>query len=253
MFNTGTDKQWEKSGKNDPYYGVLTLEKYRSVNLTEENKEEFFDSGYGHLDHILMKIERYIEQDFIIRKALDFGCGVGRLLVPLAEIAESVTGIDVSQAMLDEAKKNCEARAIKNASFLKSDDSILPLSGKYNFIHSFIVFQHIPVRRGECIFRNLLGLLDDGGVCVIHFTYAKARKIMEWVQWVTRCIPFAANTINLLKGKGFFAPQMQMNSYDLNRILSVIQNNGIPDFYAEYTNHGGSLGIILYFKKPEKA
>jgi 2-polyprenyl-3-methyl-5-hydroxy-6-metoxy-1,4-benzoquinol methylase len=91
MFHNDTDKEWEKFGKNDPYYGVLTKDEFRSKNLTEELKKEFFATGSSYINDLLDKIKRHIDKDFQIRKALDFGCGVGRLVIPLAEISQEVT------------------------------------------------------------------------------------------------------------------------------------------------------------------
>ena len=251
MFNSNTDKAWEKFGKNDPYFGVLTHSKYQKSNLTNENKEEFLNSGYIYIDSVLKKIKKHLDIDYQIIKALDFGCGVGRLIIPLAELAEKVTGIDVSVSMLNEAQKNCEARSLKNVSLLKSDDNLSLLKDKYNFVHSFIVFQHIPVKRGERIFEKLMAHLEDGGVCIIHFTYAKNYYIQKIVPFIKNTIPFAKNLVNLIKGRTFFAPQMQMNAYDLNKLFFIMQKSNIYEFHAEYTNHGGDLGIIVYFKKPK--
>lgn len=45
MLKNRTDRDWERIGKSNPYYGVVTEEKYRSANLTESLKEDFFRSG----------------------------------------------------------------------------------------------------------------------------------------------------------------------------------------------------------------
>jgi ubiquinone/menaquinone biosynthesis C-methylase UbiE len=254
MFYQNTDREWEKFAATDPYFAVLTDDKYRRSDLTEKNKTDFFRSGYDYIDDVLSNIRKYIDAEFTPKKTLDFGCGVGRLVIPLAEIAEHVIGIDVSESMLNEAEKNCESRSIRNVSFLKSDDHLSILNSNYDFIHSFIVFPHIPVKRGERIFRNLLEHLKDGGVCVIHFTYAKTYKVKRLIPWIKNYIPLAKNFINLIEGRHFFYPQMQMNSYDLNKVFYWIQQNKIRDFYAQYTNHGGEfLGILVYFKKPKAA
>lgn len=252
MFNSDTDNEWEKFGKDDPYYGVLTHDKFRKNNLTTENKEEFFKSGSGYIDEVLEKTRRHIDKNFTIKKALDFGCGVGRLVIPLANVSQEVTGVDVSDSMLREAKINCEERSIKNVAFVKSDDGLSLLDGKYDFIHSFIVFQHIPVIRGEQILENLISRLEDDGICVVHFTYEK-RKKKPMVSFIKKYIPLANNVDNLLIGRKFFAPQMQMNPYDLNRLFSIIQKANVLDCYTEFTNHGGNLGIVVYFKKPKMA
>lgn len=251
MFSGNTDRDWEKFGNDDPYFRVIPNDGFRKTNLTDENKEEFFQSGFSYIDNVLEKVKQHVEPSLTIQKALDFGCGVGRLVVPLANVAQEVTGVDVSDSMLNEAKKNCEERSIKNVVFVKSDDSLSLLDGQYDFIHSFIVFQHIPVKRGEQIFENLIARLESGGVCVVHFTYAKNNAIGKLVGFAKKYIPLSGNLSNLIKGRKFFAPLIQMNDYDINRLLLTMQKAGVSDCYTEFTNHGVCLGIVVYFKKPE--
>jgi len=249
MFNSNTDKEWEKYGRNDPYFGIITHEKFHKYNLTDESKEKFFESGFTYINDVLNKIRQHINERFTIKNALDFGCGVGRLVIPLANEAQEVTGVDVSDSMLNEAKKNCEARAVKNVIFKKSDDNLSSLHKMYNFIHSFIVFQHIPVARGEKLFKNLIEHLEPNGVCVVHFTYKQAADPRKFIPFARRYIPLSVNFINLVKGRGFFAPCMQMHTYDLNRLFLVIQKTNILNCYMEFTDHGGHLGIVVYFKQ----
>lgn len=45
---------------------------------------------------------------------------------------------------------------------------------------------------------------------------------------------------------------MQMNPYDLNTLFFIIRKSGILEFHAEYTDHEGSLGVVVCFRKPEK-
>jgi len=155
--------------------------------------------------------------------------------------------------MLNEANNNCEFLSIKNVEFCISDDNLSILNGKYDFINSFNVFQHIPAKRGERIFENLLSYLEDGGVGVMHFTYAcdskiKIRKIGRLIK---KCIPLGKNFINLIKGRKFFDPGIQMNAYDMNNLLYMMQKNNVSEIYAEYSDHGGWLGMILYFRKSD--
>ena len=250
MFNSNSDRDWEKFGRDDPYFGVISHVKFCKLNLTDERKEEFFETGVTYIDNLLTKIRQHIDEDYTIKKALDFGCGVGRLVIPLANVSQEVTGIDVSDSMLNEARKNCKARAVKNVVFSKSDDNLSSLHGKYDFIHSYIVFQHIPVKRGEKLFNKLIGHLESDGVGVIHFTYNKATKFGRLIPFLKRYVPLLSNFINLIRGRTFFAPQMQMNAYDLNRLFLSIQKANVPNCFLEFTNHRGVLGMILYFKKP---
>ena len=166
-----TDIEWEKWGMKDPYYAVLTHEKFRSSRLTAEARHEFFESGRNDINHVLETCRRYFNPEFSPKSVLDFGCGVGRLLMPLAKIADHAVGLDVSEAMLQEALRNCEQNSVRNVAVYKSDDTLSSLSGSFDLIHSYIVLQHIPVERGRRIFHNLLTHLNEGGICAIQLTY----------------------------------------------------------------------------------
>ena len=255
IFSKKIDSNWELFGQNDPYYGVYTIDKFRKENLTDEIKEEFFSSGYYQVNQMIENIAKYVDPLFAAQKALEFGCGVGRLTIPLSKVVENVTGIDVSASMLNEARINCEVRSIKNVKLIKSDDNLSNIDDKYDLIYSFIVFQHIPVKKGEHIFKNLLTHLNDEGVCVLHFTYARENKniIKKYLRAIRKYFPFAENIINIAKGESFFNPHMQMNSYNLNRLISIIyQEIKVKNLFIEHTNHGGTLGIVLYFKRQGK-
>lgn len=249
MFQSNTDREWKKFGKQNPYFGVLAEQKFQQSSLSPEAKQEFFQSGSNEIDRVVQNIRKYIDPNFKISQALDFGCGVGRLIIPLSQIANSVTGVDVSEAMLKEAQTNCDAQNINNVRFIQSDDCLTLLDGKYNLIYSYIVFQHIPVKRGTIIFSQLLTHLSDGGIGVVHFTYAKESQLQTLNQLIKDRVPLAENTINLVKGRGFFAPQMRMHTYDLNKIFSILQKSQVEKVHHEFTNHGGHLGVVLYFKK----
>ena len=69
-------------------------------------------------------IRRWVAPRFAPRSALDFGCGVGRLLVPLARRCPSVVGVDVADSMLAQARARCDAVGVTNVRLLKSDDRL---------------------------------------------------------------------------------------------------------------------------------
>jgi SAM-dependent methyltransferase len=250
-----TDSEWEKWGKRDPYFGVFTDDKYRSKNLTEDALQDFFDSGRDHLNHVLQAVRHHFDHGFCPKRALDFGCGTGRVVIPLAGIAQQVVGVDVSESMLIEARNNCDRFSARNVALLKSDDDLTSLDGYFDFIHSFVVLQHIPVERGRRIFNNLMRHLAHGGICAIHVTYSKAkfrnhygavpmRKARDSLRGLKQLVR------RMLPNKD---PEMQMNHYNVNELLFLMQESAIGNFFTEYTNHGGQLGLFLYFQKPAEA
>ncbi len=173
-----TDQDWEIWGKENPYFGVLTDPIFLNVNLNDEALHAFFTSGEKHVENIYQVIRTRIRSDFEPRRVLDYGCGTGRLVIPFARRAQSVVGIDISPSMLEKARENCSRFAIDSAQLLHLDnmDSLEP--GSFDLIHSFLVFQHIPVVRGEALLQKLIGLLADGGIGALQFTFAVPRGVL---------------------------------------------------------------------------
>jgi len=244
-----TDMHWEKWGEDDPYFGVITNEKFRLKNITSEAKKDFFASGQYDINQVINTCKQHFNPDYVPRKILDFGCGVGRLVIPFAQIAEEVVGIDISESMLKETKRNCKEYKIKNTRLFKSDDDLSLLKGHFNLIHSCLVFQHIPVDRGRDIFKNLLSYLEEEGICAIQLTYAKT--IFPDTYGIPPKIDQSSEDFEYIDIPDQ-DPEMQMNPYNLNEILFIIQSIGVTNVYIKFTDHGGELGTYLYFQKPKK-
>lgn len=249
-----TDKDWEKWGQKDPYFGVLADDKFRNQNIDADAKAEFFESGKAHMADVFQKIKQHIEADFAPTTALDFGCGTGRLVIPLATMTKTVVGVDISDSMLAEARKNCQAYS--NVIFHKSDDTLSEIrSYSFDFVHTFIVLQHIPVERVRIIFEQLLQCLKKGGVGAIHLTYAKMKFINSYGTPPNTLYQRLRSGFKQLKKFifGLFPtqkdPEMQMNMHNMNHILFLLQNMGVQNFYTEFTDHGANLGVFIYFKK----
>lgn len=239
-----TDAAWEEWGRRDPYFGVITNPKFRRVGMDEEAKREFFSDGESLAHYVLSTIKSHIDSQFAPRTVLDFGCGVGRLLVPFARVAEEVVGVDVSPSMLEEARRNCDERQLSNVRLLLSDDHLSSLNGTFDLIYSFIVFQHIPVNRGRSLFGKLLRHLRPGGVGAIHLTYSKTRFASTHGVAPPQTPPPATTPRTIPVGAD---PEMQMNPYNMNEILFLMQCQGVQRIYIEFSDHGGELGVFIFF------
>lgn len=216
-----TDKAWKRFGEVDPYFGVVTHSQYHSQTLTDHVRNEFFRSGERHV-RILMKTLREINPGFSPTRAIDFGCGVGRLTLPLAREAASVLGVDVSPGMLSEAQKNATERGVSNVKFARQ------VSGRFDLVHSFIVLQHIPPRRGLPIVRDLVSRVERGGMIVLQVTYYASvwRKLRTRVE---RVDPIIKRAHNLVIGRALNYPAITMYCYSVPSILDSFRNAGIED------------------------
>jgi len=75
---------------------------------------------------------------------LEIGCGIGRILIPMSEIFGEVTGVDISEKMIQIAKKYL--KDISNCKVLENNGSDLSMfpDDYFDFCYSIIVFQHVP-------------------------------------------------------------------------------------------------------------
>jgi len=94
MWMLPTDNAWKFYGENAPYYGVFGLDKYLGENMTAEARKEFFNSGFACVDELFATIRNKLDSTFNPGSILDFGCGPGRFIIPFAQRAHEVTGID---------------------------------------------------------------------------------------------------------------------------------------------------------------
>ncbi|MEM0954837.1 MAG: class I SAM-dependent methyltransferase [Pseudomonadota bacterium] len=236
---------WERLAVKDPYFGVLSDRKYLGRDLTGDLRAEFFESGVAYIDVLFKQLESTLGTIFSPERSLDFGCGVGRLLIPLASRSRQACGVDVSISMIKEAKKNCAAANATNVTFSTSLQELLDEGASFDLVHSFIVFQHIPVEEGYEAFLKLLKLLGPGGVAVLHFPYAKHHWSHDLAYWMVRYIPLAKNFLNLFTGRGFFYPRAQMNNYDLNRLFRIAYEFGIKTCSTRLIWDEGGLGAVI--------
>jgi SAM-dependent methyltransferase len=253
MFRPGTPRSvarsWERFGSEDPYVGVLNAPRFRAASSEGPERRDFFRSGEEHIERLFATIRAGLVADFSPRRALDFGCGVGRLLIPLARRVPEVVGVDVSPSMLREAARNCAEAQLANVSLLDAG-ALGDAPGVFDLIHSYIVFQHIPERPGRAIVRRLLGKLADDGVGALHFVYGSQRP--AWrnaVHWVRKRVPLAHPAMNLLQGRPARSPLMEINRYRLRPLLALLQEQGCHRVVARFSDHGGWLGVFLIFQK----
>jgi len=96
---------------------------------------------------------------------LELGCGTGRILLPIVEDGQHITGIDISPYMLARCREKLQlqpAAVQKRASLLQGDITDFSLDEKFNrAIIPFRVFQHLITTDEQlsclrCINRHLI-------------------------------------------------------------------------------------------------
>jgi SAM-dependent methyltransferase len=240
------DRTWRLLGKTDPYYAVLTNSGYRRDNFDQAARDEFFASGERHAQWVLRQAKRVAGPDFTPRRVMDFGCGVGRVLIPLARSAVSTLGVDVSTDMLAEARANVQRAGIQGVDLVSSDDALSMVEGQFDLVHAYIVFQHIAPRRGERIVAGLLERVAPGGVVALHFTCGRDapawRRVLSLAR---RSVPGVNAIVNLARHRPISEPVIPMFEYRLERVIHLYRDRGCAGVWAIITDHGGHPGVML--------
>jgi SAM-dependent methyltransferase len=250
MYNT--DDHWNQWGKQDPYFAVLSEGKFRGKSF-EANRQEFFESGVEYVSGIVANAVRCFGQ-LNNESALDFGSGVGRVTIPLAQHFKKVVGVEISDAMIKEAMENCLRSAVHNVDFVKSDDQLSLICRDFDFINSCLVLQHLSLKRGMNIIARLLKSLNPGGVIALHFPVRRLLSpLAQIVYFLQHHVPLARYCFNLLKGRRVSEPLMQMNVYDLIEVIALYSANGIREF-TFYTHEAeGTISVVLIGRKEAQA
>lgn len=153
-----TQSDWEELARREPYFPVLTNEGIRD--------EAFLETGEADIALLLPAISALLGRDAPLTSVLDFGCGAGRLTIPLARRAVRVVACDVAPSVLEHARNNVRDAGLSNVAFVEARE----VEGQFDFICSLLVFQHIRPAEGYKIIRNLLRLLTPRGVAVLQLT-----------------------------------------------------------------------------------
>lgn len=155
---------WTAIGNEDPLFGVLTQPDKRG-RLWQ--LEEFMETGRNDVRSML---------DFAARnhvsprseRALDFGCGVGRLTQALCQVFREVHGVDISPAMLQCAREQnafpdrCVYHELGTSARLPFPDAA------FDFVGSLITLQHIAPEFSRAYLREFARVLRPGGVLIVQ-------------------------------------------------------------------------------------
>lgn len=149
-------RDWDQRAREDAYF-------YAGFARRKQSGADFFSSAPDTI--------RLLETEFArlppssSRRALEIGCGPGRLMGALAPRFAEIHGVDISEEMAARARENLQG--FPHAQVHVTPDSSLGMfpDAHFDFVYSYIVFQHIPSRD---VVLNYLGearrVLAPGGI-----------------------------------------------------------------------------------------
>jgi len=159
-------RHWDAFGNTDPMWSVLTRPDKKHGGW---DKAEFFRIGREEIADVLSLLETKGVK-FPRRRALDFGCGVGRLSQALADHFDEVDGVDIAPSMVRLAKEyNTHGDKVRYH-LNEGDDLRVFADGTFDFIYSVHVLQHMEPRYAHRYVEEFLRVLTPEGVAFFQIT-----------------------------------------------------------------------------------
>ena len=156
-FEKWMKRDWNLRTEVDTYY---------FIGFESPNRELFWEMGKNRVKKYQETILKNYDTDKM--KALEVGCGIGRLLIPLSKIFEETIGVDISENMVKKCKENINDIANCNVMVNNGLDFENLESNYFDFCLVNTVFQHIPKK--EIIInyiKEIHKVLKPGGI--FHF------------------------------------------------------------------------------------
>ena len=128
--------------------------------------KRFFESGRRQAAWMLDEVAELLPGRDL---AIEIGCGVGRLLIPMAGRFARVVGVDVAPTMLAKLADNCARFGAANVQGALVDEP-WDRPGQADFIYSWLVFQHVAdFRTIANLLRRIARALRPGGAALFQF------------------------------------------------------------------------------------
>ena len=189
-------RTWHELGEQDPLWAILTRADKRGRKW---NLQEFFQWGVDEIRNLLSRLDA-AGIEVPRGRALDFGCGVGRLTQALCAHFNQCVGVDVAPSMIALAKKynpygdRCQFVVNELSTLFAFPDN------HFDLIYSNIVLQHIPSRYTWNYLEDFLRVLAPGGILVFQLPTAPRHVAQGHASFAGTCgsapPPLAGDTLS---------------------------------------------------------
>lgn len=230
---------WTALGTSDPLWAVLATPDRRHGRW---DPEAFLATGRREVNDVLDHA-RSLGLGTARGRALDFGCGAGRLTLALADHVDEVVGIDISPTMLAKAR---EFDAGHRCDFVENDREDLALfeDATFDVVMSSLVLQHLPPPLARNYLAEMVRVLRPGGLLVVQLATAADRSVKGVL---VRVLPLRAVRFLQQRVLGYPAP-MDMHPMGRAELEATVSRCGgrLVDTVDE-PMYGGNWHYTRYY------
>ncbi|MGH9645651.1 MAG: class I SAM-dependent methyltransferase, partial [Bryobacteraceae bacterium] len=160
---------WNARAREDAGY-------YVAFGRRQQNDADFLATATEVINILESELRRVPVTHQSMWRALEIGCGPGRLMRPMSRHFAEIHGVDVSDEMIALARErlrdtpNAHPHVTDGASLAEFPDET------FDFVYSYAVFQHVPSREVISTYmRETRRVLKTGGFARLQFNGMPAR------------------------------------------------------------------------------
>lgn len=152
-------RNWDAFGRIDPLWAILTNPRLRGNRW---DPAEFFSTGREDVAALMNDAARLgVPRERC--RALDFGCGVGRLTQALADYVEQAVGVDIAPSMIELAKRY-NVHGSRCEYVVNDTDNLSRFADRtFDIVYTGRVLQHVAPQYAEHYIREFVRVLAPGG------------------------------------------------------------------------------------------
>lgn len=220
----GIRRHWDEFGRSDPLWAILTAPDKKGNRWSVD---EFLQTGRDEITALVS----YLEARGLTpknRRALDFGCGAGRLTHALADHFDQVIGVDIAPSMIEVARRLHAHRSdiefrLNTSSRLESIES-----GSIDLVYTRLVLQHMPPRYVRQYLGEFVRALAPGGVLVFQLPSEEALPVVVEGRGLKRMLPVRVIAmIRAIRRLREF-PRMEMHGLPRGEVERLLARLGAP-------------------------
>ena len=155
---------------------------YVAFGRRSQSDAEFLAAATGVINDLEAELRRLKAEERGSARALEIGCGSGRLMRPMSHHFLEIHGVDVSSELIQEAREglrdlpNARPQQIRGTSLEDFADQ------SFDFVYSFDLFPHIPSQQLVIAFlREIHRVLRPGGLARLQFNGSAGSQAFD--QW----------------------------------------------------------------------
>lgn len=242
-------RNWDGLGRVDPLWAILAYpERHRGG--WEGHEDDFFATGRQAVDEVMAMLGRVGATPPETNRALDFGCGAGRLTQGLAGHFERADGVDIAASMVALARGHNRAGGRVTYHLNESPDLSLFDDDTFDFLLSIIVLQHIPNELKTGYLEEFVRVLRPGGVAA--FTVPSHG---DWsLEGTVRRLPNSWQNVYRRRRYGY-DDVMEFHPFRRAKVEAVLRGAGAEVVHVEREHMAGPryTSFMYVVRKPATA